>query len=153
MGHPRLDIDLDDMEFLSSLKLSLKKVSLLLGVSRLTIYRQMMEGRVIGGYSRISDAELDSLIERVKVDHPHDGEVMIAGHLTHIGVRITRARLRHLSTESIQMASQREAVRQLSVGLYSVPHANYIWHIDSHQKLIRCHSWWVLHEKIVFEVC
>ena len=43
MGRPRVDVDLDDVEFLCSLKLSLTKVALLLGVSRSTIYRRMME--------------------------------------------------------------------------------------------------------------
>ena len=83
MGRPRVDVDLDDVEFICLLKLSLTKVALLLGVSRSTIYQRMMEeGRVNGSYTAISDNALDLLIQRLKVDHPHDGEVMMAGHLT-----------------------------------------------------------------------
>ena len=41
MGRPRVEVELDDVEFLCSLKLSLTKVASLLGVSRSTIYRRM----------------------------------------------------------------------------------------------------------------
>ena len=41
-----------------------------MGVSRCTSYWHMIdEGRVIGGFSLISDADLDSIIHRVKLDH------------------------------------------------------------------------------------
>ena len=138
LGRPRLDVDLDDVEFLCSLKLSLTKVAALLGVSRSTIYRRMAEeGRVIGGYTAISDSALDILIRGLKTDHPQDGEVMMAGHLTRIGVRITRARLRasihRLDPGGVAERGRRAVQRRV----YSVPHANYVWHIDSNHKLIR----------------
>ena len=138
LGRPRLDIDLDDVEFLCSLKLSLTKVAAVMGVSRCTLYRRMIdEGRVIGGYSSISDADLDSIIHRVKLDHPHDGEVMMAGHISRIGIHITRARLRasihRVDPEGVAARSRRVIRRRV----YSVPYPNYVWHIDSHHKLIR----------------
>ena len=137
-GRPRVDVDLDDVEFLCSLRLSLTKVAALLGVSRSTIYRRMAEeGRAIGGYTAITDNALDLLIRGLKSDHPHDGEVMMAGHLTRIGVRITRARLRasihRVDPQGVAERSRRVIQRRV----YSVPHANYIWHIDSNHKLIR----------------
>ena len=45
MGRPRVEVELDDVEFLCSLKLSLTKVASLLGVSRSTIYRRMTTPR------------------------------------------------------------------------------------------------------------
>ena len=137
-GRPRVDVDLDDVEFLCSLKLSLTKVAALLGVSRSTIYRRMAEeGRVIGGYTVISDNALDLLIRGLKSDHPHDGEVMIAGHFTRVGVRLPRARLRasihRVDPQGVAERSRRAIQRRV----YSVPHANYVWHIDSNHKLIR----------------
>ena len=138
VGRPRVDVDLDVVEFLASLKLSLTKVASLLGVSRSTIYRRMMEeGRVIGSYTPITDTALDLLIQRLKLDHPHDGEVMIAGHLTRIGVRVPRARLR-ASIHRVDPLGVAERSRHVICRrVYSVPHANYVWHIDSHHKLIR----------------
>ena len=135
VGCPRADVDLDDVEFLCSLKLSLTKVAPLLGVSWSTIYRRMEEeGRVIGSYTVITDNALDILIQRLKSDHPHEGKVLIAGHLS---VRIPRARLRasihRVDPQGVAERSRRAIQRRV----YSVPHANYIWHIDSDHKLIR----------------
>ena len=94
-GRTKSDVNLDDVEYLSSLNLSLTKIGAMLGVSRSTIYRRMSEeGRVLGAYSVISDESIDSIVRQIKEDHPNDGEVMVAGHLRRIGVRITRARLR-----------------------------------------------------------
>ena len=61
----------------------------------------------------------------------------MAGHLTRVGVRITRARLRasiHRVDPHGVAERSRTAIKRR---VYSVPHANYIWHIDSHHKLIR----------------
>lgn len=137
-GRPRLDVDLDDVEFLCSLKLSLTKVSSLLGVSRSTIYRRMLEeGRVIGSYTQMTDTALDSIVQRLKVDHPNDGEVLMGGHLARIGVRVTRAKLR-ASIRRVDPDGVRERGRKaIKRRVYSVPYANYIWHIDSNHKLIR----------------
>ena len=95
VGRPKADVNLDDVEFLQSLNLSVTKIGTILGISRSTIYCRMTEeGRVMGTYSMISDASIDSIVRRIKEDHPNDGEVMIAGHLRRISVRITRAKLR-----------------------------------------------------------
>ena len=48
---------------------------------------------MIGSYTAITNTALDALIQTVKVDHPNDGEVIMAGQLARIGVRVTRARL------------------------------------------------------------
>ena len=84
MGRPRVDVDLDDVEFLCSMKRRWHRY-IVLDVSRSTIYWRMMEeGRVLRTYTQISDSALDLLIQRLKVDHPHDGEVTMTGHLTRI---------------------------------------------------------------------
>ena len=66
-GRPRLDVDLDDVEFLCSLRLYKLDKSccyhLYIAISRSTLYPRMIEeGRMIGGYSSISDADLDSMM-------------------------------------------------------------------------------------------
>ena len=65
------------------------KVAVILMVSRSTIYRRMKEeNRVLKSYTSITDAGL------IKRSHPNDGEVMVAGHLSRLGVHVTRARMR-----------------------------------------------------------
>ena len=43
VGRPKVEVDLDDVEFLLSLKLSVTKVAEILMISRSTIYRRMKE--------------------------------------------------------------------------------------------------------------
>ena len=138
VGRPKADVNLDAVEFLQSLNLSVTKIGTILGVSRSTIYRRMTEeGRVMGTYSMISDASIDSIVRRIKEDHPNDGEVMMAGHLHRIGVRVTRAKLRasihRIDPQGVVARGRRIIARRV----YSAPHANYIWHLHSHHKLIR----------------
>ena len=138
VGRPKVEVDLDDVEFLLSLKLSVTKVAEILMISRSTIYRRMKEeNRVMGSYSAISDATLDSVIVSIKRNHPNDGEVMIGGHLSSAGIRVTRARIRASihRVDPLGVAERRRRIIQRRV--YSAPHPNYVWHIDSHHKLIR----------------
>ena len=51
-------------------------ITLILGISRATLYRRMAETR-IEKYSDMSDGELDQLIREIKESHPNDGEIMV----------------------------------------------------------------------------
>ena len=137
VGRPKADVNLDDVEFLQSLNLSVTKIGTILGISRSTIYRRMTEeGRVMGTYSMISDASIDSIVRRIKEDHPNDGEVMMAGHLRRISVRITRAKLRASIHRIDQQGVVARGRRIIARRVYSPPYANYVWHLDSYHKLI-----------------
>ena len=80
----------------------------------------MDEGR---SYTDITDNALDLVVQRLKVDHPNDGEVMTAGHLSRIVVRITRARLR---ASIHRVDPQGVAERSLRSIRRTVPHANCV---------------------------
>ena len=43
-------------------------------------------------FSSINDAEFDNTIEDIKRNHPNDGERMIIGHLSSLGIRVPRSR-------------------------------------------------------------
>ena len=45
-------------------------------------------------YSNIDNAALNTEVIQLKRIHPHDGEVLMVGHLAPIGIQVTRARLR-----------------------------------------------------------
>ena len=49
---------------------------------------------VFDRYCDISDVQLDSVITTIKVSHPNDGEVMLAGHLLSQGICVPCSRLR-----------------------------------------------------------
>ena len=83
------------------------------------------------------DQQLDDIIRSIKPSHPNDGEVLLNGHLLRMGIRITRRGLReaiHRVDHQGVVSRQRSVVRRR---IYSVPHPNYIWHIDGHHKFIR----------------
>ena len=85
----------------------------------------------------ISDASVDAIVRGIKVDHPNDGEIMLAGHLSRVGVRVPRARLRASIHRIDPLGVVARGRRIIKRRIYSAPHPNYVWHIDSHHKLIR----------------
>ena len=75
---------MDDVKYLLSLGISGSKVAAILGVTRQTLYNKIKGSsnpEVFDRYCDISDVQLDSVITTIKVSHPNDAEVMLAGHL------------------------------------------------------------------------
>ena len=137
VGRPRLEIDLDDVEFLRSLRFSWKKIAIVLNVSRSTIIRRIQEGRVTESYSDISDSRLDRLIRRIKEEHPNDGERLLIGHLVRLGVRVQRYRIRSAihCVDPLNTALRRSVTIRRRV--YHSRGPNCVWHVDGNHKLIR----------------
>ena len=127
------------IEFLRSLGFTWTKVATLLQISRSTLYRRLEEEGIdpSSSYSSISNAQLDQEILAIKQHHPNDGEVLIAANLLSRGIRVQRSRLR-ASIHRVDPTGV-ETRRRFTVQrrVYSVPHPNYIWHIDGTHKLIR----------------
>ena len=131
-------MDLDDVEFLLQINFSVVKISKILGVSRSTIYRRLEEnGRCIQKYSLISNDLLDVEVGRICREFPHDGEVMISGHLVHRGIHVTRAKLRASIHRVDPQGVASRSMHTIKRRMYHVLFANYVWHLDSHHKLIR----------------
>ncbi len=138
VGRPRTCVDVDDILELRALHYTWTKIAALLEISRATLYRRL-EGAGISpdNYTSISGPQLDQLIRSIKQDHPNNGEVLMRGHLLRQGVRVPRHALReaiHRVDHANTVARRRTVVRRR---IYSVPHPNYLWHIDGHHKLIR----------------
>jgi len=138
VGRPPVNVDLDTVMDLRALNYSWSKISKILGISRSTLYRKLEEAGISSDdHTLISNHELDEVIRSIKVDHPNDGEVLLQGHLVSRGIKVTRDALRrsiHRVDHAGAMARRRLTVRHR---VYSVPHPNYMWHIDGHHKLIR----------------
>ena len=132
-------MDINDILELRALHYKWTKIATILGLSRATLYRRLEEAGVSSDdYTQVSDKLLDEVICSIKQDHPND-EVLLQGHLLRQGIKAPRHALRnaihrvdHIST----VTQKRSVVRRR---IYSVPHPNYIWHIDGHHKLIRWH--------------
>lgn len=110
----------------------------MLSISRATLYRRLEDvGISPDDQTPLSEQQLDDVIRSIKRDHPNDGEVLMQGHLLRQGIKIPRQELRdalHRVDHSSIVARQHSVIRRR---VYSVPYPNFIWHFDSHHKLIR----------------
>ena len=97
-------------------------------------------------YIPLSDHQLDDIIRGIKANHPNDGEVRMHDHLLRIGLRVTCAALRNSIHHVDHAGVEARFLTTVHRLIYSVPHPNYIWHMDGHHKLI----WWrfVIHASI-----
>ena len=137
-GRPRTHVEIQDILDLRRLNYKWTKIAEILQVSRATLYRRLEEAGIrTDDRTVLTDQQLDDIIRSIKQDHPNDGEVMIQGHLLRLEVRVSREALRkaiHRVDHENVVARRHHTVQRR---VYSVPHPNYIWHLDGHHKLIR----------------
>lgn len=132
-GRPQYLISQDQLEYLNSLGFTWTEISVLLGVSRMTLYRRRRDyGMLSDSIHPLSDHELREIMRNMRLQHPNYGETMAMGHIRSLGYRVSRARLRasiHY-TDPIQAALRWQGgpvVRRP----YSVPGPNSLWHIGN----------------------
>ena len=134
-GRPPKEIDMEDVKYLLAFDFQLDEIAARLDVSRSTLYRHMKDSG-IEKYSDISDADLDSTIQRIKNDHPNDGEVLMHAHLLRLGIHVQRKRLR-LSIHRVDPVNT--SLRRATTvrrRVYHVDGPNCVWHLDGNHKLI-----------------
>ena len=103
---------------------------------RSTLYRRIEEsGLSFCGYTNITDGQLDDYIRQIMADHPHKGEVMVAGHLRSRCILEPRLRIRASihGLDTFVRDHLRSTVRR---NTYQVQSPNYLWHLDGNHKLI-----------------
>ncbi len=137
-GRPRFDVRREQLEHLSSLCFNWSQIASILGVSRMTIYRRRLEfGMLNVPVSSLTDAELLRLVQDLKRQHPHAGEVVLMGEVRSRGYKVQRVRLRHAIHQSDPLNTQLRWRGGLTGRRpYSVPGPNSLWHIGR-----SIHSW------------
>lgn len=138
IGQPHISISIDEITGLRALGYTWVKVAELLQISRSTLYRRLKDHGVSpDDYSDISPLELDEVVQKIKIDHPNDGEVLLKGHLSRLGIKVLRSELR----ASIHRVDHEETLKRhtsvIKRRTYSVSAPNAMWHVDSNHKLIR----------------
>ena len=75
-GRPAIDVDMNEVEYLRSLRFTWTKIANILGISRSTLYRRLDEEGISQHttFTSITDAELDQKVAAIKNVHPNDGE-------------------------------------------------------------------------------
>ena len=138
-GRPRIEVDVEDIEFLRGLRFSWTNVAKVLGISRSTLYRRLEEEGISREthYSDMSDSDLDSLVREIKRAHPNDGERLMIGHLSRYGVTVPRARLRGSIHRVDPVGTRMRRSVTIRRRVYCSAGPNAVWHIDGNHKLIR----------------
>ena len=97
VGRPRYLISEEVLLHLRSSGFTWNKIAQMLLVSRWTLRRRIVECGLeeVTGFSMISDAQLDDLVERFMSDHGTlVGYSLVSGHLRSMGLRVERNRIR-----------------------------------------------------------
>ena len=94
-GRPPFIVAKEQLDYLHSLSFSWTDIALLLGVSRMTLYRRRQEFGMLDEPGReLTDTELRTRVSEIKNTLPGVGEKFILGRLKSMGYRVTRARVR-----------------------------------------------------------
>lgn len=90
-------------------------------------------------YAVISDGELSNKIERLNRQFPRSGyrEIQALLKTQSPPCIVQRERVRKLLSELDPEGTAQRWSAVLKRRVYSVPTPNYLWHLDSHHKLIR----------------
>ena len=115
------------------------EVANVLMISRTTLWRRLSELSIVplNSYTEISNADLDTVMSTLITRFPHNGIVMMWGHLKSIEIFVTRQRV---SDSLMRIAPELLRYRRsnpISRRVYDVPAPNYLWHIDGLHCLIR----------------
>lgn len=138
---PRIIVPLDHLTHLLEIGLPANTIAMLMGVSRATLYRRMLENnlsvRVL--YSTCTDAELDEHVSQIKERMPHAGYRLVKGTLEAQGHRVQwdRVKASMHRVDSLGILSRMTQLGCIIRRTYSVPCPKYLMHIDTNHKLIR----------------
>ena len=130
-GRLRFTITQEQLLYLRALCFTWTDIALILGVSRMTIFRRRQEFGILDDATNIiDDTQLRLLLSDLRKSSPHLGEVMVMGHLRSLGYNVPRARVRNAirATDPINTALRWQG-SITSRRPYSVPGPNSLWHI------------------------
>ncbi|XP_060776375.1 uncharacterized protein LOC132885871 isoform X1 [Neoarius graeffei] len=134
----RHQISQEELENVLSLRTTFTEAASILSISRPTFYKLLQDFNIpTSKFNNITDQQLDLEVSQIRTEHPNVGEIMLMGHLRSKNIVVQRHRLRD-SLRRIDpigvLARRRPAIARR---VYSVPHPNFIWHVDGNHKLIR----------------
>ena len=130
-GRPRFDITREQLLYLASMSFTWTDIAIMLGVSRMTIYRRRVQYSLVEDPRIVpTDVQLRMAIREIQAGQPEVGEVMIMGNIRSMGYKVTRERIR----QEIRNSDPLHSALRWRGGLtsrrpYSVPGPNSLWHI------------------------
>lgn len=77
------------------------------------------------------------IVKRYQDAHPRSGQSLLLGHLSTLGIRVQRHRVRDSMGRVHPIRTSLRWHQSILWRSYSVPGPNSLWHIDGHHSLIR----------------
>ena len=130
-SRPRFILSKEQLEYLRSLSFSWTHIVLLLGISRMTLFRRREGFGLLDEPDRLlSNSEIVAKVSEIKHILPDAGEKLILGKLKSMGYNVTRVRVRDTlrSVDPINTALRWQG-EITACRPYSVPEPNSLWHI------------------------
>ena len=138
-GRPQLQISQLQLSNLLEMEFTQVEIARILGCSTKTIHRRMVQFGLsqLAQYTVITDKDLDELVKNFVSTFPTAGQKTLAGHLSSLGYRIQRAKIRESLYRVDPLGVEQRSRRLLHRRKYKVPGPNSLWHIDGNHKLVR----------------
>ena len=131
-------MDINRLIQLRALNFTWTRIAAIMGLSRSTLYRRLQEAGIApNDRTPLSNQQLDEIIQSIKLDDPNDCKVLMQGHLIRMGIKVTCELLRNSIHRVDHINTVARGCSVVRCRVYSVPYPNFLWHIDSHHKLIR----------------
>ena len=148
-GRPKYVLRKEQVLFLRDLKFSWTQIASMYGICRRTLFNIHCELEMVGdefrGFTCISDTQLMEEIKDIKVMMPETGQSMVKGLLQARGIHVSMVRVRNCVRQIDPINTALRWATPQRRRIYSVPHPNFLWHIDGNHKLIRymyvCAQW------------
>lgn len=139
VGRPRYEISFHQLETLIFMNLSVPNIAQIVGVSVSTIRRRMSQYNlsIRDTYSRISDADLDSVVLDIQTRFPGWGNRQVYGCLVSRGIRVQFERVRESQRRVDPEGSIMRRLNRVQRRRYAVQGPRHLWHVDGNHKLIR----------------
>ena len=137
-GRPRYVIPSEQLSCLRSEFNSWTQIVADLGVSRQTIDNRRRElgfSLVFEGYSNIPGTDLDNLVRDELNAFPRTGKTNVMAGLRQRGIDVQRWRVREAIVRLDPINRGNRWGQRIVRRPYSVPHPNFLWHMDSNLKL------------------
>jgi hypothetical protein len=136
-GHPRYEIDEEQVMFLRSKFFSWRKIAQILCISDCTLRRKRQEFAArTENFSDISEADLCDMVESIRCLTPNIGQSRLLGALRCRGYRIQRWRVRNCLRKLDPVGTALRGHVAIYRRKYNVPYPNFLWHLDGNHKLI-----------------
>lgn len=118
-------------------KITFRTLAEILNIHRHTLRKKLRQYGIYDKYCALTNDQLDVVVRAYKSSHPEAGLSYMIGFLRVNGLRVQRKRvglsLRRVDGLGQTLRTNNAIDRQK----YSVPHSNYLWHLDGHHKLIK----------------